>query len=313
MTHWLKNPLVPPLGRACLRLLRFTCVVGVVVGCATYDGTHLPPGVGSDDQGGSAGLSSSGGPADSGAPNHGGAGRAGGANVAGESAIEGGHGGDAGDTSDSGSGGRAGGGGSSSGAGGTLNMAGAGGRAGAGGSGGSGGRAGAGGSGTAGASAGAAGSGGSTAGGGAGGSTSAGAGGAPMDVLLSQGKAVAADSTETGNVATFGNDGSSTTRWCAANNGLNHYWQVDLGASRTLVRVDIVWEKSANYKFKIEGSADNNTWAMLVDQQTTTASASAQSYDLGTSPKARWVRITVTGLPNSTTWASFYELQVFGH
>jgi len=94
---------------------------------------------------------------------------------------------------------------------------------------------------------------------------------------------------------------------------LNHYWQVDLGASRTLARIDIVWEKSTNYKFKIEGSADNSAWAMLVDQQATTNSASAQSYSLDTSPKARWVRITVTGLPNNSTWASFFELQVFGH
>jgi alpha-L-fucosidase len=114
-------------------------------------------------------------------------------------------------------------------------------------------------------------------------------------------------------VATFGNDGTTTTRWCAANSGLNHYWQVDLGASHTLGRIDITWEKSANYKFKIEGSSDNNAWAMLLDKQATTGSASMQSYALDTSPSARWVRITVTGLPTSTTWASFYELQVFGH
>jgi F5/8 type C domain len=271
---------------------RLACTAGaalvIALGCATYDGTQPPPASSPVDQGGTGGADAgaSGGPVNSAGRNQGGRAGSGGASdgAAGRGGNSVGEAGEGGAPSSAGSAGES-----------------AGGKAGGGGSSGSGGKAGAGGTGGTGGM------------GGMGGSVTAGAGGAPSAVLLSQGKPATADSTQTGSVATLGNDGSGVTRWCAANSDLNHNWQVDLAALHTLSRIDISWEKAANYKFKIEGSSDGSAYAMLLDKQTTTSAASAQSYILDTAPKARWVKITVTGLPNTTTWASFYELQVFGY
>lgn len=147
---------------------------------------------------------------------------------------------------------------------------------------------------------------------------SAGSGGAPVvvDELLSRGKAASADSEE-GNgehPAAHGNDDSSTTRWCAANSATGHYWQVDLGQRRTLSKIEVSFEKAAVYRFKVEGSADGTTFGTpLLDQTNTNDSTANRSFALESSPQARWVRITVTGLPNTTTWASFFDFSVYGH
>jgi hypothetical protein len=38
-----------------------------------------------------------------------------------------------------------------------------------------------------------------------------------------------------------------------------------------------------------------------------------QTYPLSSAPGARYVRITTTTLPDTNTWASFFEFQVYGH
>src|SRR3954467_8566926 len=43
---------------------------------------------------------------------------------------------------------------------------------------------------------------------------------------IAQGKTASADSAQTANPAASGNDGSTTTRWCAADGNLNHWWKV---------------------------------------------------------------------------------------
>jgi hypothetical protein len=138
-------------------------------------------------------------------------------------------------------------------------------------------------------------------------------GGTP--VLLSQGKPATSDSEETtqNHLASHGNDGDTSTRWCAANSGLNHYWRVDLGASRTLTKVHLLWEKNFAYLFKIETSTDNAQWSMAVDKTTSSSATASQDHTLPANTKGRYVRITVTGGLQASTWASFFEAQVFGY
>jgi alpha-L-fucosidase len=133
-----------------------------------------------------------------------------------------------------------------------------------------------------------------------------------VDQLISQSKTASASSEQTGNLAPAGNDGSMTSRWCAADSALGYHWQVDLGQSYALGKIHILWEKSALYQFKIEGSQDNSNWALVLDETKTTNTSADQTYPLAAA-SARWVRITVTGLPNTNTWASFFEFQVYGH
>jgi hypothetical protein len=150
--------------------------------------------------------------------------------------------------------------------------------------------------------------------GGGGSAGNAGSGGA-VDQLLSQGKPASADSEETskGNLAALGNDGSLTTRWCAADGAVGHYWQVDLGKTYTLSKLQLDWEKAVVYQFKVEGSPDGSAWSLILDQTKSTNSVANQTYPLPAAPTARWVRVTTTTLPNTSTWASFFEFQVYGH
>jgi arabinogalactan endo-1,4-beta-galactosidase len=126
---------------------------------------------------------------------------------------------------------------------------------------------------------------------------------------LALNKTASADSQQSNNIASYGNDGNTSTRWCAANGNTGHWWKVDLGQSYNLTGSEVTWESATNYKYRIETSTDNNTWTTSADKTANTSSAQVQSDSF--SVNARYVRITVTGLA-SGRWASFFEFKVFG-
>jgi hypothetical protein len=154
----------------------------------------------------------------------------------------------------------------------------------------------------------------------------AGTGGGGAIVELAMGRTATADSEENNttsnppkvNLATSGNDGSATTRWCAASGGA-HYWQVDLGASHVLSRVEIDFEyptqaASTSYGYVVGVSPDGTTFTTAIDQSANTSTTMTQSSPFPASTSGRYVRITVTP-PTTTpsaTWASFWEARVFG-
>ncbi len=132
-------------------------------------------------------------------------------------------------------------------------------------------------------------------------------------VNLAQGKPASADSSQSANPASSGNDGSTSTRWCANDGNLNHWWEVDLGASYNLTGSEVMWEFNGRvYQYRVDVSTNNTSWTTVVDKTANTSTAQVQ--DDSFSATARYVRITITGLPASpTTWASFYEFRVFGN
>ena len=127
-------------------------------------------------------------------------------------------------------------------------------------------------------------------------------------VNIATGRTASASSSETANPARNGNDGSTTTRWCAADGSTGHWWTVDLGSSTSINGFEILWEQSQAYGYKIETSNNNSTWTLAVDKSSNTVASniSRETFN-GT---ARYVRITVTSLPPSGVWASFYEFKV---
>ncbi|WP_030324822.1 alpha-L-fucosidase [Streptomyces sp. NRRL B-3229] len=131
----------------------------------------------------------------------------------------------------------------------------------------------------------------------------------PADIAA--GRTVTADSEEAskGNTAAKAVDGSTSTRWCANDGGTGHWLKVDLGSTRSLTGARIAWElDKANYRYRIEGSTDNSAWTVLVDNTTTTSTSQVQTAAF--QAQARYVRVTVTGLPTSV-WASIRSLEVY--
>ncbi len=127
---------------------------------------------------------------------------------------------------------------------------------------------------------------------------------------LALNKAASADSSETANPATNGNDGNTNSRWCANDSNTGHWWTVDLGANQNLTGTQVIWEKSNAYQYKIDVSTDNSTWTTVVDRSAN--STADQTMTDNFSSSGRYVRITVTGGLSSTIWACFYEFNVFG-
>jgi hypothetical protein len=180
-------------------------------------------------------------------------------------------------------------------------------------------------SGTAGAGGAGAGSGGAGAGGkggaGAGGKGGAGAGGGGVLMELAGDRPATADSEETsqGNLAADGNDGMADTRWCAANGG-PHYWQVDLGAVHPLQRIEIDFEyppqaDGASYGYVVTVSDDGTTFNPGIDRSTNTQTSATQTAMFPANTSGRHVRVLVTP-PDTTpsaTWASLWEVRVFGY
>jgi lysophospholipase L1-like esterase len=119
------------------------------------------------------------------------------------------------------------------------------------------------------------------------------------------------DSNQTGNEAQKGNDGNTSTRWCAADGATGHWWQVDLGANADIAGVRITWEMTETvYQYYIDVSQDNSSWDTVVDMRT-----NADNSDIHTNyftANARYVRITVSGLPDQI-WASMWECEVLSY
>ena len=133
--------------------------------------------------------------------------------------------------------------------------------------------------------------------------------GDPSNLALS--KTASADSAQTANPASKGNDGNYGTRWCANDGNTGHWWTVDLGSSMNITGgTQVKWEQNGvSYKYKIETSNDNINWTLKADKTASTSTDQFQSDPFtGT---ARYVRITVTGLPTGV-WASFWEFKVIG-
>ena len=130
--------------------------------------------------------------------------------------------------------------------------------------------------------------------------------------LLSQGKTASASSSQTGNGAANGNDGNTATRWAASASTYPQWWNVDLGASKNLTKVDISWYSSSSrsYKYKIEVSSDNTTFTTKVDKTGNTATGDTSDSFTAT---GRYVRITVTGCSSGSAYASASEFKVYGN
>jgi hypothetical protein len=134
-------------------------------------------------------------------------------------------------------------------------------------------------------------------------------------VLLSQGRPVTADSSESANGAANGNDGSLSTRWAANGNTYPpRWWRVDLGTNCNLSSVTIDWYGTGgrSYQYKIDVSTNDIDYVTAVDNTSNTSKANTTDTFTAT---ARYVRITVTGviMTGNPGNASFYECLVYGN
>jgi alpha-L-fucosidase len=131
----------------------------------------------------------------------------------------------------------------------------------------------------------------------------------PADIAVGKTATAGSEETSKGNTAAKAVDGSTATRWCANNGNAGNWLTVDLGAAKSLTApVSPGSWTPTNYRYRIEGSTDNTTWTTLVDRTDTTSTSQVQTVVL--SAQARYVRVTVTGLPTGV-WASIRNLELY--
>ena len=130
----------------------------------------------------------------------------------------------------------------------------------------------------------------------------------PLYTNLALNAVASSDSEKLGNPASSGNDGNHRTNWTANDTNTGHWWKVDLGSNKSIHGIKVIWDSnSINHLYKVEVSTDNTNWTTVVDR-----TASNSTYKTNNDPfnaTARYVRITVTGLPAGAA-ASFNEFRV---
>lgn len=132
---------------------------------------------------------------------------------------------------------------------------------------------------------------------------------------FAQGKSVTVSSFESdkGHIAANGNDADSSTRWCAADAGVEQWWQVDLDEIQPIRYLAIEFEKEAkNYGYEVKVSTDASTWQSIVTKSTSRfprwGGPTRSFHELDV--EARYVRIEFTELQRGT-WASIKEFGVY--
>lgn len=139
----------------------------------------------------------------------------------------------------------------------------------------------------------------------------------PSLVNHATGKTANASSTASTSSAANALDGNAQSSWAASTNTWPAWWQVDLGAVKTITEVDISWflyKGSEGYhKYKIEISNDGVNYA-TIDRTTNTAYGFTSDQVHFT---ARYVRINLVNavlFNNPTNWytPTLYEVRLFG-
>jgi hypothetical protein len=125
---------------------------------------------------------------------------------------------------------------------------------------------------------------------------------------LALGKSGTASSVAPGYEITKATDANTSTFWCATSAAMPQWMTLDLGGLSKFKRVEQSFMNNDTFQFKLEGSADNVGWTMLLDK---TAGETGQTWGQDVTGNYRYIRLTVL---NSAAghWAASQELKVFG-
>ncbi len=104
----------------------------------------------------------------------------------------------------------------------------------------------------------------------------------------------------------YANDGNTSTRWSSASSD-PQWWQVDLGSTMSINRVDTNWEAAYASHYQIQTSTNGTDYTTVADVYPTAAGLTSTTFH---TISARYVRIY--GLTRATFWGySIWETQVY--
>lgn len=132
---------------------------------------------------------------------------------------------------------------------------------------------------------------------------------AAVDVLLSKNHPALASSTAgVDHLAGGGVDNNNGSRWASMSGAGSQWLRVDLGATRTVTRVKLTWEKAYATGYRVQTSNDAASWT---DLYATRAGDGGVDDLRQLTGSGRYLR--VLGTQRGTTFGySLWELQVYG-
>jgi hypothetical protein len=92
-------------------------------------------------------------------------------------------------------------------------------------------------------------------------------------------------------------DGNPSTYWSASDDKRGAWWQVDLEQPHTSTSVQTTFPTTGNYRYRIEGALDGNTWTQLVDQSNTQSMETVRTDTVPPDLHFQMARITFTAVP----------------
>jgi alpha-glucosidase (family GH31 glycosyl hydrolase)/uncharacterized protein YjdB len=127
-----------------------------------------------------------------------------------------------------------------------------------------------------------------------------------------QGKPATADSVDPAFPASNANDGNAATMWSANDTSPGHVWSADLGKMHSIQGLEISFGQSDKvYKYKLEvREAGSSNWIQVLNRMNNTEAGQVLKDTFGS--QGRYVRITITGLPDASTKASIADVKLIG-
>jgi hypothetical protein len=116
--------------------------------------------------------------------------------------------------------------------------------------------------------------------------------------------ATASSSSSTANAS---NDGNMATRW-SSNVADNEWWEVDLGSSINISKVNIFWEAAYDTAYSVQTSTDNTSFTTVFSTTSGTGGTSQLTF---AARNARYVKILCTTRVQPVWGSSMWEVQVF--
>jgi len=106
-------------------------------------------------------------------------------------------------------------------------------------------------------------------------------------------------------------DGDANTYWSASDDQPGAWWQVDLEQPHTITAVQITFPAAGNYRYRVEGSINGNSWTLLADNSQTDRTEPVRTDKIPSGQRVQIVRLTFAGLPVGTA-AALAEVKITG-
>jgi len=131
------------------------------------------------------------------------------------------------------------------------------------------------------------------------------------DQNVAQNRPTSASSEAAGHSGAMAVDGNPSTYWAPTTPGAGAWWEVDLEQPHTVQAMVTTLHSPGNYRYRIEGSPDGNTWTLLADESATTNTERVRTDTFPAGEHFQFLRVTFTGVPEGQSPA-IDEVQIKG-